>query len=116
MTKSDIKTTEEKPSGASAELAKLPIVGSSFGGRDINLGFAHRYAQDMAWEILSDLSDAEQDQLLEGILEVLEQWKDAHGKPCNNSLAGLLSQKREENISEQDREEKIKTLKPWQCH
>lgn len=74
---------------ALAKLAKLPKVGSGLGGYDISLGFSHRYAIEIALDVLEELNDNEKNQVLEGIYSVFETWKNEQGVYPPN-FGGLL--------------------------
>ncbi len=117
------------PNSALAQLAQLPKVGGGLGGYDISLGYSHRYAIEIALGVLKELDEKEKDQVLEGIYNVFETWKNEHGVyPANLGgllfgLSGLGSKEPEpareyikrQNLAAALSGEEPKYIKPWEC-
>ena len=99
---------------ALSKLAKLPNIGGLSG--DISLGFAHRTALKIAASVINEISKKEQIQLLLEILEIFKQWKLEKGNPRSASISGLLFNLREQDLTEEDRLEKIVKMEAWECH
>lgn len=116
------------PNSALAQLAQLPKVGGGLGGYDISLGYSHRYAIEIAVDVLKELDENEKDQVLEGIYTIFETWKNEYGiYPPNlgGVLFGLGGGSKEpepareyikrQNLAAALSGEEPKYIKPWEC-
>jgi len=115
------------PNSPLAQLALLPKVAIGLGGYDLSLSYSYRYALDIAFKVLLELNENERSQVLKGIFEVFEEWKNERGiyPPYTGGFFDFGSNSKDqlpakEYIRRQAlgaalRGEKQKYIAPWEC-